>query len=208
VKPLLRGHFHQAMFFIMIGAGVPLLSLCETSSEKIAVSIYLTCALLMFGVSTLYHRVTWSPERRLLWKKLDHAGIYFMIAGTFTPIAMLALDDASGFKLLTTIWTTTFIGIIQSLFFVSIPKYISALIYLVAGYLVLPYLKEIHLNAGTEVVILIFAGGAAYTLGALSYGLKWPNFNPKFFGYHEVFHIFVNIAAAIHFVAILILVNK
>lgn len=198
-KPLLRGHFHQAMFFVALGACLPLLIRCHTLIEKVAVGIYSLCALSMFGISTIYHRINWSPEKRLLWKKLDHCGIYLMIAGTFTPLALLALSDSSRFKLLLTIWTVTFIGILQSLFFVNLPKYISAGIYLIAGYLILPYLKEIGSELGLQSVWLIVGGGVVYSLGAFCYAFKRPVLNPQVFSYHEIFHLFVNAGAALHF---------
>jgi hemolysin III len=166
------------------------------------VAVYVMCALAMFGISTLYHRVNWSPENRLLWKKLDHSAIYLMIAGTFTPICALILSDGSGVKLLITIWSVAFIGILQSIFFVNIPKMVSSVIYLVAGYLVLPYLGEINARLGTMNTALIITGGVLYSVGALCYGLKRPLLNPKVFSYHEVFHLFVNFGAAAHYLVI------
>lgn len=103
-KPLLRGHFHQAMFFIMLGACVPLLFRCETALQTLSVFVYTFCMLGMFGVSAIYHRKNWDPEKRVLWKKLDHSGIFLMIAGTFTPVALLGLHPESGEKLLLMIW--------------------------------------------------------------------------------------------------------
>ena len=202
MKPVLRGHFHQAMFFVVVGAGFPLIFRCHNFRETVSITIYVTCALAMFGISSLYHRITWTPEKRLVWKKLDHAGIYLMIAGGFTPIAALALSPESGKALLLTIWIVTFVGILQSIFFVNLPKYVSALIYVIAGYLILPYLGEIQTNLGSYNVFLIILGGVAYSLGAISYGLKRPVLNPKVFSYHEIFHIFVNIGAIIHFIVI------
>jgi hemolysin III len=207
MKPLLRGHFHQAMFFIMLGAGIPLLLLSNSKIELVSVSIYVTCALMMFGISTLYHRINWTPEKRYFLKKLDHSGIYLMIAGTFTPICVLGLSEASATKLLITIWTTAVIGITQSLIFVNLPKYVSAIIYLIAGYLVLPYLSELKLSLGNNGVILIIVGGILYTIGAVCYGMKRPVLNPKIFSYHEVFHIFVNLGAATHLFLIYCLIN-
>lgn len=206
-KPLLRGHFHQAMFFIMMGACVPLIFRCQNTSEIIPIIIYSVCALTMFGVSTLYHRKTWNPGQRLLWKKLDHAGIFLMIAGTFTPIAMLGLDAPSDCKLLITIWIVAFIGILQSIFFVNLPKFVNSIIYLTAGYLILPYFSELRLSIGERNIWLIVAGGIIYSLGAISYGLKRPTLNPQVFGYHEVFHILVNCGAILHFVVISSLIN-
>lgn len=202
MKPILRGHFHQAMFFIMMGACIPLILRCNSNSERVVIIIYTLCALIMFGLSSLYHRVTWSHESRLLWKKLDHAGIFFMIAGTFTPIAVLGLDSDSGTKLLITIWSVTLVGIVQSIFFVNVPKIISSMIYLAAGYLILPYLPQLRASIGDQNMWLIVAGGLVYSLGAISYGFKRPKLKPLIFGYHEVFHILVNCGAVLHFLVI------
>lgn len=202
MKPLLRGHFHQAMFFICLGAGIPLLLHCQTWIQYVSVGIYVVCALAMFGISTIYHRVNWTPEKRLFWRKLDHAAIYLMIAGTFTPIGALLLSEESGHMLLFTIWGVAALGIIQSLFFVNLPKIVSASLYLVAGYLILPYLGEINQRLGGLNTALILIGGGLYSVGALCYGLKRPLLNPKVFSYHEVFHLLVNFAAIAHYLVI------
>jgi hemolysin III len=166
------------------------------------VSLYVVCALLTFGISALYHRITWATEARAIWKKLDHAGIYLMIAGTFTPVAMLGLSAASARDCLLTIWIVALAGIIQSVFFVNIPKIFSAVLYLVAGYLIVPYMGELQQTLGVLNVGLLIAGGVAYTLGAICYGLKRPVLDPRYFGYHEVFHLLVNAGAILHFFVI------
>ena len=201
-KPALRGHFHQAMFFVVLGAGVPLVYNSQGLSTRVSVSVYVVCALLTFGISALYHRITWSAEARAIWRKLDHAGIYLMIAGTFTPVAMLGLSAASTRNCLMTIWVIALAGIIQSIFFVNIPKIFSALIYLVAGYLIVPYMEELQQTLGSGNVWLLVAGGVTYTLGALCYALKRPVLDPRYFGYHEVFHVLVNAGAILHFFVI------
>lgn len=201
-KPALRGHFHQAMFFVVVGAGVPLIYNSQGLLVRASVGVYVVCALLTFGISALYHRITWSTEARAIWRKLDHAGIYLMIAGTFTPVAMLGLDAASARSCLMTIWIVALAGIVQSIFFVNIPKVFSAVIYLVAGYLIVPYAGELQQSIGSGNVWLLVAGGVAYTLGALCYALKRPALDPRYFGYHEVFHILVNVGAILHFFAI------
>ncbi len=201
-KPMLRGHFHQAMFFIALGACVPLILRSKTSQEWASTVIYSLCALALFGISALYHRVTWSSKKRAIWKKLDHAAIYLMIAGTATPVAILGLDEISGRNFLITIWLVAFVGMFQSIFFVNLPKMVSAVIYLIAGYLILPYISELSKSIGTANCWFIVAGGIAYSLGALSYGLKRPILNPKIFSYHEVFHLFVNAGAIFHFIVI------
>lgn len=201
-KPALRGHLHQAMFFVVLGAGVPLIYNTQGLSARVSVVIYVVCALLTFGISALYHRITWSPERRAVWRRLDHAGIYLMIAGTFTPVAMLGLGAASARACLTTIWIVALAGILQSIFFVNIPKIFSAVLYLVAGYLIVPYMGELLQTIGSTKVGLLIAGGVAYTLGAICYALKRPVLDPRRFGYHEVFHLLVNAGAILHFFVI------
>ena len=208
VKPRLRGHFHQGMFFIALGALIPLALNCGTGPKLFAVLVYGVCALTMLGISTIYHRVTWNPEQRLLWKKLDHCGIYLMIAGTFTPVAVLGLNEESALKLLLTIWGVAFLGIVQSIFFVNVPKYISSMLYLIAGYLILPYISELSQNIGMANSVLIIVGGVVYSLGAISYALKRPKFRPEIFGYHEFFHLLINAGAIIHFIVVQSLVNS
>lgn len=187
------------MFFITLGAGIPLILKCDTLKEYLSITVYIICALLLFGISSLYHRITWTPEKRLLWRKLDHCGIYLMIAGTFTPVAALALPEESSGTLLITIWAVAIFGTLQSLFFVNLPKFVNALFYIVMGYLILPYLSELTQGIGMLRTWGIISGGILYTIGAICYALKRPVFNPGVFSYHEVFHLFVNLGAAVHF---------
>lgn len=201
-KPLLRGYFHQSMFFITLGAMAVLISLCSSQKEYISVIIYAIGALTLFGVSATYHRINWNQKQRALMKKLDHSAIYIMIAGTMTPISVLGLSSTSSFWLLICIWGVAILGVIQSIFFVNLPKYISSLLYIIAGYLILPYCSELLPIIGGQNIGFLIAGGVAYTLGAICYGLKRPTLNPKYFGYHEVFHIFVNIGATLQFIVI------
>lgn len=206
-KPLLRGHFHQAMFFVSLGASLLLIAKSNTRLEYISTIIYSLALLTMFGVSALYHRITWNPEKRLFMKKLDHAGIYLMIAGCFTPITLLALPEASGMKLLILIWAVAFIGIVQSIFFVNLPKYISALLYIFMGYMIVPYFSELTASIGEKNLIWLIAGGIAYSIGAVAYGLKRPVFRPLVFGYHEFFHVMVIVGAVFHFIMIYSLIK-
>lgn len=202
-KPLLRGHFHQAMFFISIGALFPLIIRTNNLKEFLAILVYALCALAMFGISALYHRINWKkPEQRTLWKKFDHAGIYLMIAGCFTPVSLLALSEKSGYTILAIIWAVAAVGIFQSFLFPKLPKIVSALIYIIAGYLIVPYIGELKASMGMNNIWLLLAGGISYTIGGICYGLKWPRLNPQYMGYHEVFHIFVNLGAAFQFFAI------
>lgn len=202
-KPLLRGHLHQAMFFVFVGALTPLLLRTTSLKQFMAIFIYSVCALAMFGISALYHRINWEkPEQRTFWKKLDHSGIYLMIAGCVTPVSLLALPPSSGYTMLSIIWGVALVGIFQSFLFPKLPKIVSALIYIIAGYLIVPYVSELKISMGMNNIWLLLAGGLAYTVGGIFYGLKWPKLRPQYYGYHEVFHIFVNLGAALHFFVI------
>lgn len=201
-KPLLRGHFHQAMFFVSLGSSALLIAKSNSQIQYISTIIYSLALLTMFGISALYHRITWNPSKRLLMKRLDHAGIYLMIAGCFTPISLLGLPSSSGLRLLILIWISAFIGIIQSIFFVNISKMYSAILYLVMGYMIVPYFPELITQIGHINLGLLIGGGIAYSIGAIAYGLKRPVFKPRVFGYHEFFHIMVIIGAIFHFILI------
>jgi len=201
-KPLLRGHFHQAFFFISLGASILLLLKCKSEHEFIPVLVYSIALLIMFGVSALYHRIHWEPAPRYFMKRLDHAGIYIMIAGSFTPITLLIMNAEDGPKLLLRVWIFGIVGILQSIFFLNLPKIVSALLYIVMGFLVLPYFKDLLVILGTLKLSLLIGGGLAYTLGAIVYGLKKPAFIPHIFGYHEFFHVMVCLGAVFHFALI------
>lgn len=207
VKPVLRGHFHQGMFFISLGACAVLITLSKNNLELVSMIVYSLAVLIMFGISTIYHRITWTPEQRQLMKRFDHAGIYIMIAGSFTPVCLLVLQEETGKNLLLFIWIIAIFGILQSIFFVNLPKMVSALLYIGMGFLILPYLSLLIPGLGALNVSLLIAGGVAYVIGAIAYGLKKPVFRPNIFGYHEFFHIMVSIGAILHFVMIYRLVR-
>lgn len=207
IKPLLRGHFHQALFFFFFGACSLLILKSQNQIDYVATIVYALGALSMFGVSALYHRIHWSTNARLIMRRLDHAAIYIMIAGTFTPVCLLALQGESGRNLLIGVWSVAVLGTLQSLFFVNIPKMLSAGLYLFVGFLILPYLNALVPALGFSNVAFLVFGGLAYTIGAICYGLKKPILKPAVFGYHEVFHILVGVGALAHFVVVYHLVS-
>lgn len=206
-KPLLRGHFHQALFFVFFGACFLLVLKSQTYVQYAATLIYSFGALSMFGVSALYHRIHWSTKARLTMRRLDHSVIYIMIAGTFTPVCLLALQGESGRNLLIGIWVVALLGILQSLFFVNIPKILSALLYLFVGFLILPYFNALIPSLGVTNLTLLVFGGLVYSVGAICYGLKYPVLRPAVFGYHEVFHLLVGVGAILHFIVVYQLVG-
>ena len=203
-KPLLRGHLHQTAFFISVGACALLITKSASSTAIIILSaiVYSIGLLMMFGTSALYHRVYWSQKKRALLKRMDHSAIYVMIAGSFTPVCLLALPKEQGLQLLTICWITAILGILQSNFWSTAPKYVSALLYVTMGWLVSPYISDLNESLGTANVVCLIVGGVIYTLGAIGYATKRPKLNPDVFGYHEFFHALTLVAATFHFIVI------
>ena len=206
-KPLLRGYFHEWMFFISIGACIPLINNSTDSTELIATTVYSIGIFLMFGFSALYHRVNWRPEVLKIMRRLDHSSIFIMIAGTFTPICLLVLPKSLGLQLLIIMWVVAGIGILQTFIFTNASRMIRAGIYLIAGYIAIPYLSVLSSLMGFANFSLTIAGGTIYSVGAISYGLKFPDFSPKYFGYHEFFHVLISLAAILHFIVIYSLIG-
>jgi len=208
-KPMLRGHFHQAAFFIACGACAMLISQSVGDGVKLASSIIYTIGLtLLFGISALYHRPNWKDKSRQLMRRLDHSAIYVLIASTATPICLLGLEESAGRKLMLIFWLSAFIGIFQSIVWIKAPKVISAGLYLIMGWMVIPYFSEFAQALNSVQLGLFFSGGAVYTIGALVYAFKRPNPFPKVFGYHEIFHLLVVIAAILHFIVITQLIYR
>ena len=202
VKPILRGTFHQAMFFIAIGACTPLIVKSSNASEYVATSIYSAAVMMMFGFSALYHRFNWNNWIKKRMRKLDHIGIFLMIAGSFTPIALLVIPWPDGLFLLILIWCVALFGAAQVIFFPNINRLLRAGIYLGMGLISLPYFSMMFEVFSVAHSVLIIVSAFLYVIGAVGYGLKYPKLSPKIFGYHEVFHSMVSIAAILHFIVI------
>jgi hemolysin III len=201
-KPILRGYLHQEAFFMTLGAGALLIAKSSSPRALIASLIYVFGLLALFGISAIYHRPHWQPKPRALLKRIDHSAIFILIASTFTPICLFALSEQAGNHLLKVIWIAALAGIFQSIFWVKAPKIVTAFFYVVMGWFALPYLNELKQRLGFETLILLFLGGVVYTVGALFYAFKKPNFAPGVFGYHELFHLFTIIGAALHFLVV------
>lgn len=207
VKPFLRGHFHQAAFFYALGAWTMLLTRTSNPTQVFAILLYGLGLLGLLGVSALYHRIHWQPNARTWMRRLDHSAIFLLIAGTFAPICLLGMNEESGQRLLIIAWVLGGLGIIQSVFWINAPKWLSAILYVAMGWLAGPYLAEFKASLGMTNVVLLLVGGVIYTLGAVVYALKKPNPYPRVFGYHEIFHILVIIAATLHFIVVASLVK-
>ena len=202
LKPALRGVSHQIAFFLALVAG-GFLVMQAASREALGASvIYALSMAAMFGVSALYHRRNWDARARAHMRRLDHSAIFLMIAGSYTPVAMLALPQASGSPLLQLLWGLTAVAILQKLIWPHAPKPVSVALYLGIGWIGLPFLPQIAAAMGPIALGLIIASGATYSLGALIYALRRPDPFPRIFGYHEVFHALVIAASALHYAAI------
>jgi hemolysin III len=206
-KPLLRGVSHEAAALVALGAGSVLVTLAPTAHARLASAVYSLTLVAMFAVSALYHRPTWSARARTWMRRLDHSTIFLLIAGTFTPFAMLALEGRERTQLLAFAWGGAALGVLQALFWVGAPRLLTALLYLALGWGVLPSLTALYPQLGVAGLLLLGGGGLAYSVGAVVYALKRPDPVPRIFGYHEVFHALVIVASVLHFAAVLRLVR-
>jgi hemolysin III len=202
MRPLLRGVFHQYAFFVALVAGLALVLVADSLREQLAMWIYASALAAMFGVSALYHRVTWrSPRVRTWMRRLDHSTILLLIAGTYTPFALLAFDGWIGDTVLVVVWIGAAAGLVLNLAWVDAPEWLTAVVFIALGWVGVIALPEL-VDVGIAATVLVLAGGGLYTLGALSYATRRPDPVPHVFGYHEIFHVLVVLAAAAHFVAI------
>ena len=202
LKPRFRGVFHQYAFYVAVVAGAVLVALSDSGRELLATWIYAAALASMFGVSALYHRVNWRSARVRTWmRRLDHSTILLLIAGTYTPFALLAFDGRVGDVILVVVWAGAAAGLVLNLAWVDAPKWLTAIVFMALGWVGVAAVPEL-VDLGVTPTVLVFVGGALYTLGALAYALKRPNPFPASFGYHEVFHLLVIGAALVHFVAI------
>jgi hemolysin III len=203
VKPKLRGVSHEWAFFLSLGFGAALIVAAETPEATLAVAIYAVSLSALLGTSALYHRVDWQrPGPRRWMRRLDHSMIFFLIAGTYTPFALLALDGALADAILVAVWVGAVAGAVVEIVWIEHPKWVAALVYLSLGWIAIVPFPALWSEIGAAGTLLVAAGGLLYTAGAVVYATQRPNPNPRVFGYHEVFHLFVILAAAAHFAAV------
>jgi hemolysin III len=209
VKPKLRGWFHACSTPLIIAAGTVLITLSPTAATRIGSSLYVASALLLFGVSAIYHRGTWSPKVWTILNRLDHSNIYLFIAGSYTPFAVTLLDGASRWWMLGIVWTGAIVGVILQLTWPTAPRWLSAPVYIALGWAAVFFIPaffhgalELGLGIGVAIFVLIVVGGALYTLGGVVYGLKWPDPAPRVFGFHEIFHGFTVVAFITQYVGV------
>jgi hemolysin III len=206
-KPSWRGLIHAGTLPIAMVLGTILIMLSiDRGWLAITVSsVYTASAMALFGVSATYHRFGWGPRAKSILRRLDHANIFFLIAGTYTPIALLALEWPQSIILLTVVWSGALLGIIFRVVWISAPRWMYVPLYLGLGWAAVMYLPQL-LSASVAMVVMVLAGGILYSLGAVVYGLKKPNPLPEHFGFHEIFHTLTVLAFICHWVAVLLIV--
>jgi len=204
IKPTWRGWIHAGTFPIAIAAGIVLICVAQGGPAKWASAVYMVTSMLLFGNSALYHRFAWKPRTKILLKRIDHANIFLLIAGTYTPLAVLALPPSKGVLLLCLVWGSTLLGIGFRVFWIGAPRWLYVALYVAMGWGAIMYIADL-LSANVAMMILVLVGGLLYTAGAVIYGMKKPNPFPGRFGFHEIFHSLTVLAFMCHWVAVLLI---
>jgi hemolysin III len=207
-KPRLRGWLHTYAFFVAAACGIVLTTLASTQASRPGSAPGISCAIYsltvcgLFGTSALYHRRVWSPPGYKLMRRLDHSMIFVFIAGTYTPFSVLLLPHTKAILILAVVWGGALLGVATKLVSPNAPRWLSAPLYVALGWVAVAVLPDILRRGGIAALVLLLAGGLAYTAGAVAYALRRPNLWPGVFGHHEVFHACTLVAAVCHHVAI------
>jgi hemolysin III len=210
-KPRFRGVSHQWAFFVSLVTGLVLLLIAPNGEARFAAAVYSGSVCALFGTSALYHRINWRSLSARRWmRRLDHSMIFVLIAGTYTPFSLLALEGKIATAILIVVWSGALAGVVLQLVWVDAPRALSAIVYIAMGWVALVAFPQMLDKIGVTGTALVAAGGLLYSVGAIIYATKRPNPVPKVFGYHEVFHALVIAAAALHYsvVAVIVLPNS
>ncbi len=209
VKPKLRGWLHLATAPLTLAAGVVLIALSPTAATRVGSALFVGSALVLFTVSALYHRGTWSPRTWTFLRRFDHSNIFVLIAGSYTPFALILLEGTARVALLSVVWAGALLGVLFRVFWLGAPRWLHTPIYLALGWSAVFFLpsfaagaQRLGVGVGTAVLVLVIVGGALYTLGAAVYGFRRPDPWPRLFGFHEVFHSFTILAFVTHYVGV------
>ncbi|WP_061963795.1 PAQR family membrane homeostasis protein TrhA [Demequina aurantiaca] len=205
-KPLLRGWLHLGAAPIVFIAGLMLVTFAPTLAGRVTSAIFTITAVMMFGTSAVYHRGNWQPKAKAVLRRMDHANIYLIIAGTYTPLCVLLLDQRTATIVLALVWGGALGGILLRVFWLNAPRWLYVPLYVILGCVALGFLGPFYQASNALVVALIAVGGACYIAGAVIYGTKWPRGSTKYFGFHEIFHALTIAGFACHFAAVAIVV--
>ncbi|MFD7921598.1 hemolysin III family protein [Streptomyces sp. NPDC059740] len=202
LKPRLRGWLHAGMFPAALFSGVLLTAFAGSPRGRVACAVYTLTACLLFGISALYHRGNWGPRAGGILRRLDHANIFLIIAGTYTPFTILLMPGTRGEIMLWAIWAAALAGIAFRVFWVGAPRWLYTPCYIAMGWAAIFFLPDYLHAGGVAVLVLVLVGGLLYSAGGVIYGIKRPNPSPRWFGFHEVFHSLTLAAFVVHYVGI------
>jgi hemolysin III len=208
LKPKLRGWLHAAIAPLAFFSFLVLLVLAESVRVRAGAAVFMFSAVLLFGVSAVYHTGRWGEHAKTIWKRFDHANIFILIAGSYTPFALLLLAPTHAAILLSLVWGGALLGVLFRILWVGAPRWLYVPLYLLLGWAAVIYAGEFFQRAPTDVMVLMVVGGGLYTIGALVYGFKWPDPSPRWFGFHEVFHTFTIAAFVVHYIGISLLAYR
>jgi hemolysin III len=200
-QPRLRGLIHLIMSPVSLVAGLILVALADKVRGRIALGIFTLAAVALFTGSALYHRVSWKPKSKALWRRIDHANITILIAGTYTPFALYLLQGRSQLTLLLVAWIGAIGTSMIRILWIHAPRWVYVPLYIGLGWAAVFFLPEFLHQGGVVVFLLVLAGGLLYSLGGLIYGVKKPNISKKWFGFHELFHAMTAVAFTLQFIA-------
>ena len=206
LKPRLRGWLHAGVFPLALAAGIVLICLAPTGGSAFACVVFAVTSWLLFGVSGIYHTVNWNPKVKAALRRFDHTNIFLIIAGTYTPIAVTLLSRGTAELLLCLVWAGALIGIGFRMFWITAPTWAYVPCYIALGWAAVFFMPQLERSGGPAVVTLIAVGGILYSIGAVFYAMKKPNFSPRWFGFHELLHSFTIAAFCCHYIAVSIAV--
>jgi len=202
IKPRLRGWLHLGAVPLSLVAGIVLVVLSPDGKARVGATVFTVASTLMFTVSAIYHTRTWGERSRDVLQRFDHANIFLLIAGTYTPFALLLLDEGDAWVLLSIVWGTAALGVAFGVLWVEAPRWLRAPVFVALGWAAVFWFPAFAANATATVLTLMLVGGGLYSVGGLVYGLQRPNPLPRWFGYHEVFHSLTVAAFVVHHVGI------
>ena len=200
-NPRMRGLIHLIMSPVSLVAGLVLVALADKLRGRIALGIFTLAAVILFTGSALYHRVGWKPKTKAVWRRIDHANITILIAGTYTPFAIFLLTKNQAIVLLSVVWIGAIATSLLRVLWLNAPRWLYVPLYILLGWAAVFFLPQFWRNGGVAVFLLIALGGICYSLGGLIYGIKKPNFSKTWFGFHELFHALTAAAFTLQFIA-------
>ncbi|RHA43654.1 PAQR family membrane homeostasis protein TrhA [Cellulomonas rhizosphaerae] len=202
VKPHLRGWIHAGVAPFVLAASIVLVVLSPTPAAKWSTAVFGLSAVMLFGTSAIYHRGRWSPRVAGVLRRLDHTNIFLIIAGTYTPLAVLLLPQHTAEILLVIVWSGALVGLLARVFWLGAPRWVYVPVYVALGWVAVAFLPQFYRSGGPAIMWLVIGGGLAYTLGAVVYGTKRPNPSPRWFGFHEIFHALTVVGFTCHYIAV------